>query len=387
MKKIMIYLAGLVVVLTLIGCTPGRATVPETIQQPVSSDVVAEGHILPKDDMHLAFQVPGRVNQISVKEGDTIRKGQILASLGDRAGAEQALSAARLELETAQQDYDRIIRTAKLINAQAWTAFLKAQQTRAKAEEEWEKLDLDQIEDDIEDAESDVKDYQADLKEAQEDFDKYKDLDEDSSKRKEAKDDLETAQEDYNESVRKLEEIIQKRDLKRAALDDAIHAQEEAKRTYENSLNQPDKDSFNLADHRLEQAKTRVSQAEEQLTYYDLTAPFDGIVTDVNVSLGEWVTPSTWAIGVADTSKWFVETNDLSELDVVGIQTGQQVQITADAIPEKVYTGIVENIGLEPVDQGGDIYYTIRILVTDPDTVLKWGMTVEVKFPGADSTE
>jgi multidrug resistance efflux pump len=387
MKKIMIYLAGLVVVLTLIGCTPGRATVPETIQQPVSSDVVAEGHILPKDDMHLAFQVPGRVNQISVKEGDTIRKGQILASLGDRAGAEQALSAARLELETAQQDYDRIIRTAKLINAQAWTAFLKAQQTRAKAEEEWEKLDLDQIEDDIEDAESDVKDYQADLKEAQEDFDKYKDLDEDSSKRKEAKDDLETAQEDYNESVRKLEEIIQKRDLKRAALDDAIHAQEEAKRTYENSLNQPDKDSFNLADRRLEQAKTRVSQAEEQLTYYDLTAPFDGIVTDVNVSLGEWVTPSTWAIGVADTSKWFVETNDLSELDVVGIQTGQQVQITADAIPEKVYTGIVENIGLEPVDQGGDIYYTIRILVTDPDTVLKWGMTVEVKFPGADSTE
>jgi multidrug resistance efflux pump len=361
--------------------------VPASIQEPVTSEVVAEGHILPKDNLHLSFQTPGLINSIEVSEGASITEGQILASLGDRAEAEHAVASARVEMEAAQQEYDQVVRTAGLVNAQAWTAFLDAQEIRAEAEEEWEKLDLDQIDDDIEDAESDVKDYQADLKDAQEDLDKYIDLDEDSSKRKDAEDDLEVAQEDYNEAIRKLEEIIQKRDLKRAALDEAIQSQAEAKRSYENSLGQPDKDAFSMADRRLEQAKAQLASAEQQLSYFDLAAPFNGIVTDVNASIGEWVTPTTWVIGVADTSEWYVETTDLSELDVLGIQAGQQVEITADAIPGETFTGTVEEIGIEPVDQGGDIYYTIRIKITNPDKVIKWGMTVEVKFPNGNTAE
>ena len=50
-----------------------------------------------------------------------------------------------------------------------------------------------------------VEDRRQDLKDAQEDFDKYKDLDKDNSKRKDAEDDLERAQEDLNEAVRNLE--------------------------------------------------------------------------------------------------------------------------------------------------------------------------------------
>ncbi len=381
MKRIIVTLITVGLISLLSACAPkGNLQGVSTIE-PSSSDIIAEGHILPYDDLHLSFQTSGRVSKILFSEGDTIKKGQVLAELGDRSNAEQALASAKLELVSAQQDYDQTVRTAPLMNAQAWTAFLEAQKKRAKAEEEWEKLDLDQIDDDIEDAEKDVQDFEADLIEAQKDFDKYKDLDKDSSKRKNAKDDLETAQEDYNESVRKLEEIIQKRDLKRADLDKAIQTQAEAKRDYENSLDQPNKDKFQIAEARLQAAKTLLSSAEQNLSYFDLKAPFDGIVTDVNISMNEWITPNLWAIGVADTRNWYVETTDLSELDVVNIQIGQVVEMTADAIPGRTFSGIVDRVGLEPVNQGGDIYYTIRIKLNDFDPVLKWGMTVEVKFP------
>ena len=300
--------------------------------EPLSAEVIAEGHIEPTEHLHIAFQTPGRLDQLLVSEGDAVKEGQVLAKLGDRSGSEQSLAAAEAELVSAKQEYDRLIRTAPLVNAQAWKTFLDAQILRAKAEKEWEKLDLDQIDDDIEDAENDVSDFQADLVEAQKDFDKYKDLDKDSSKRKNASDDLVTAQEDYNEAVRKLEEIVQKRDLKRAILDDAIHAQAEAKRLYENSLDQPDKDQLEMTEARLELAMKQVAASQQNLSYYDLVAPFDGIVTDVKGTLGEWVTPATWVIGFADTSEWVVETTDLSELDVVNIKTGQTVMMTADAL-------------------------------------------------------
>ena len=45
------------------------------------------------------------------------------------------------------------------------------------------------------------------MQDAQDEFDKYKDLDKENSRRKTAEDDLERAQENYNEAVRKLEEI------------------------------------------------------------------------------------------------------------------------------------------------------------------------------------
>lgn len=381
MKSLLYILATVGLISLLSACTPKGNTPIESTVQPSTSDIIAEGHILPNDNLHLSFQTSGQISKLLVKEGDAIKEGQVLAQLGDRSSAEQAVASAKLELITAQQEFDQVVRTAPQMNAQAWTAFLEAQKKRAKAEEEWEKLDLDQIDDDIEEAEKDVQDFKADLIEAQKDFDKYKDLDKDSSKRKNAKDDLETAQEDYNESVRKLEEIIQKRDLKRAALDNAIQTQAEAKRTYENSLNQPDKDLFQKADARLQLANAQLKAAEQNLAYFDLKSPFDGVVTDVNVSMNEWVTPNSWVIGVADNRNWWVETTDLSELDVVNIQTGQEVEITADALPGKTFTGVVDRIGSEPVNQAGDIYYTIRIKLTDFDPVLKWGMTVEAKFP------
>jgi HlyD family secretion protein len=111
---------------------------------------------------------------------------------------------------------------------------------------------------------------------------------------------------------------------------------------------------------------------------YELTAPFSGIVEDVNVEVGEWSGPESYAVALADTSAWYVDTSDLSELDVVNISVGQTVEVTADALPDVVMTGVIESISGAPKVQGGDILYTVRIRMDEVDSSLRWGMTVEV---------
>jgi multidrug resistance efflux pump len=381
MKK-WISLTMLLTALTLVISACGgqeEMPTPQPALLPVDA-VIAEGHLVPNEDLTLSFTVRGKVAEILVEKGDSVSEGDVLVRLADREQAEAALAAAQLELTTAQQAYDDFVRTEGVGRADAWQNYMDAQVVRGKAEKKWEDLNVDNIEDTIEDRQADVNDRQEDLNDAQDDYDKYQDLDEDNSKRKTAKDDLENAQEDYNQAVRNLEEQIRKRDTVRAALDEALAAEAEAKHQYEISLDGPNAEQLALLDARLNNAKAQVASAENNLANYELKAPFDGEVMDLNVSVNETVGPDTWAVIVADTSQWYIETSDLTELEVVDVAVGQNASILADALQDVEMHGMVEEISQSYKSQGGDILYTVRIRVEDVDPRMRWGMTVEVTF-------
>ncbi|MFZ5912502.1 MAG: HlyD family secretion protein [Chloroflexota bacterium] len=380
MKKWIIFLLLAGLTLALAACGEGADTAaPQPTPVPAEA-VIAEGHLVPNDDLTLAFTVRGKVAEILVEEGETVREGDLLIRLADREQAEAALAAAQLELTSAQQAYDLFVRTEGQGRAEAWQAYMDAQVARAAAEKKWENLNLDNIEDDIEDAKADVEDCLEDLQDAQDDFDLYKDLDEDNTKRKNAEDDLEDAQEDYNQALRDLETEVRRRDTVRAALDQALAAEAEAKHQYEISLDGPNAERLAALEARLGNARAQVASAENNLANYELKAPFDGEVMDINVSVNETVGPETWAVTVADTSQWYIETSDLTELEVVKVAEGQPASIVADALPEVEMTGVVEQISRSYKLQGGDILYTVRLVVDDVDPRLRWGMTVEVTF-------
>ena len=191
---------------------------------------------------------------------------------------------------------------------------------------------------------------------------------------------MEDAQEDYNQAIRDLEKEIRRRDTVRAALDEALAAEAEAKHKYELTLDGPDAEQLTYLEARLNNAKAQVASAENNLTNYELKAPFDGEVMDINVSVNEMVGPDSWAVIVADTSQWYIETSDLTELEVVDVALGQKVSILADALPDVEMSGVVDEISQSFKSQGGDILYTVRIKVNDVDPRMRWGMTVEVTF-------
>ncbi len=366
--------------LLLAACGSNQAT-PEPFSTPVNDNtVIAEGHLVPRDDLYLSFQVQGKVADILVQKGEQVKQGQVLVRLADQESAQAALTSAKLEQTSAQQAYDDFVRNADFAHAQAWQDYLKTQIAREDAQAAWDALNQDSIDTKIDDAEAVVEDKKSALQDAQDEFDKYQDLNKDNATRKRAKDDLDKAQKDYDEAVAKWDEAQRERDSVRAELDQALAAETEAKRKFDLTASGPDQEQLDQLQARLDNATAQVAAAQNNLDNYELKAPFDGTVADINVSVNEMVGPEKWAVLVADFSQWYVDTSDLTELEVVKLTQGQVAAMAPDALPDVSLTGTVTEISQSYKSQGGDILYTVRLKVDDVDPRLRWGMTVEVTF-------
>lgn len=357
-------------VLSACGAQQSPATEEPMVEVAASGDVIAEGRLEPVHAANLSFQARGVVEEVFVQAGDAVSEGDVLARLTN-AGAAEA------QVLVAQNAYDTLLRNESGDRAKLWDVYMKAQIARAEAERDWEDLDVDAIDDRIEEIEGDIEDLKEDLQDAQDEFDKYKDLDEENSKRKTAEDDLETAQEDLNEKVRELEEEARNRDEVKSKYDAALATEAEAKYQYEISLDGPNADQLAIA-------KANLDAAKDALSTYVIVAPFSGMVPDVNIKSGEQVTPDIRIVSLIDDSGWYVETTDVTELEVVNLTVGQSVTLRPDALPELELTGTVEEISNAFTQSGGDILYTVRIRVDGSDPMLKWGMTVETIFTSAE---
>lgn len=371
MKKNILMVITLTVLLMLVLSACDASQQVAATEEPAAdvidaSDVIAEGRLEPFQAANLTFQARGMVEEVLVRIGDTVREGDILVRLAN-AGAAEA------QVVIAQNAYDTLLRNEGGDRARLWEAYMNAQIVRAEAEKGWEDLDVDAIEDRIEDLEGDIEDLKDDLQDVQEEFDKYKDLDEENSKRVDAEDDLEAAQEDLNEKIRELEAEVRSRDELKAEYDAALAAEAEAKYQYEISLDGPNADQLTIARANLEAAK-------DALSNYVITAPFSGRVADVSVKAGEQVGTDTRAVSVVNDRQWFVETTDVTELEVVNLSIGQTASMRPDALPDLELTGTIVEISDAFTQQGGDVLYSVRIRVDTSDPRLKWGMTVETIF-------
>jgi len=134
----------------------------------------------------------------------------------------------------------------------------------------------------------------------------------------------------------------------------------------------------------LDNAEAQAAAAESNLSNFILTAPFDGVVAEAAVEVGEQVGAESRAVSVADNSSWIIETTDITELEVVDIAVGQKVTFTADALSDVTMNGVVTEISQSSFTQGGDVIYTVRIQADEVDPRVKWGMTVEVTFEPLD---
>jgi HlyD family secretion protein len=130
----------------------------------------------------------------------------------------------------------------------------------------------------------------------------------------------------------------------------------------------------------VEQARAGVAQAQAAVDNLALRAPFDGMVADLPVKVGERVSPGQAAVVLADDSSWVVETKDLTELAVAKVKEGQAVSITLAALPDVTLSGTVTSIARVYVERQGDVTYLVKIAITEANPDLRWGMTAAVTF-------
>ena len=87
---------------------------------------------------------------------------------------------------------------------------------------------------------------------------------------------------------------------------------------------------------------------------------------------------------MADLSDWRIETDDLTEINVVYVQEGDRVAISIDALPDLELEGTVTRIKPLGENKQGDITYTATITPDSIDERLRWNMTASVIIDTAD---
>jgi HlyD family secretion protein len=120
--------------------------------------------------------------------------------------------------------------------------------------------------------------------------------------------------------------------------------------------------------------------AAEQLSAARLVAPFAGTVVSLDIAPGEYATPATPVLRLADTSTWRIETKDLTELNIAQVQEGMPATVTFDAIPGLELSGHVSQIKPYGDTRQGDIVYTVTITPDQHDERLRWNMTAKVSL-------
>jgi HlyD family secretion protein len=131
----------------------------------------------------------------------------------------------------------------------------------------------------------------------------------------------------------------------------------------------------------------QVNNAQTQRDYCTVTAPIDGVVTDMETQLGGMMSSAsvnagggTTAMTISDMSKIFVNAS-VDESDIGGVELGQPVEITADAFPDKVFTGKVVLIATLGINTSNVVTFNVKIEVTSPNRdLLKLLMTANVKI-------
>ena len=110
-----------------------------------------------------------------------------------------------------------------------------------------------------------------------------------------------------------------------------------------------------------------------------LTAPFEGTVTQIDVMPGDQVFAGTPGFRIDDFSSLIVDV-ELSEVDINNVNLGQTVSLSFDAILEKEYSGKVIEVGQVGNAVQGVVNFTVRVELTDADELVRPGMTAAVNI-------
>lgn len=389
MKKLLVILVSLIMMAALLmGCKASTPAPTSATPVAASNTVVSEAHFVPKQNLYLSFLVQGRVSEILVKKGDQVTKGQLMAILSDSEPAAANLTAAKLELASAQQALNTLLRTSDLATAQAQLNLATAQDAYNKALWNRKEIDTPQVTDQnkIDAINASIVIAQDKVEKAQKEYDKFSET-EDSDPLKaaalnnlaQAKMNLRNAQNNLNYNY--LDPSNQDVLISDGKVEVAKAQLADAQKEYDRLKDGPDPEKLAIAQARVDNANAQVAAAQYAVDNYSIKAPFTGLVADVNIAVGQMASPASWAIAVIDPTEWYVDTSDLTEYDIVDIAVDDEVTITVDALPDLELTGIVNEISHAPKSSAGDILYTVHVLIKESDPRIKWGMTAEVTFP------
>ena len=300
-------IVGVVVLLLLVGgvfaslkySQRGVVTVQtsKVMREDLTSIVTASGEIKPKNYISIGANAMGELTNIYVKEGDRVRKNQLLASV-ENTQPKADVEAQRAALNSAESD-------------------AAASEAASKAGE-----------DNVATMQAGIDRAQSDLEKAKLEYDRSKQL---FDQKLIARQDFDTKKAAYDSAVATLAESKSK--LIQAKSQLAQYAAQNAS-----------------SQRHIAQQRASLSRTSDVLRKYNSYSPLDGVVTDLPMKVGETVVPgiqSSTASNIMTIADMSVITAEIrvDETDIVNVKVGQIGEVTIDALPNRVFKGHVTEIG------------------------------------------
>jgi HlyD family secretion protein len=396
--------------------------------------VSATGVVRAAQSALLVWQAPGTVESVSVETGDLVSAGQVLASL-EQASLPRALILAGADLVEAQRALDDVLQSQtkqaqaqqavqqaeqaledalspQAAQASAFKAVAKAQKAVETAQRNLDILQTPASPQAIDAARATLLLWENALKSTRQEIERvngklksasanemsgesrdlyetllldlaqrlvrYQRLYEDAQQRYQrllqppsphdlevARADLELAQAQLAQAQREQERLKDGTDPADIAV---LQAQlDDDRRLAERLKGGPDPDEVVAA-------KARLAAAQAALDMSRQAAPFDGVVTEVDVHPGDIVSAGASAFRLDDLSALLVELK-VSEVDVNRIQPGQAVTLTFDAVPRLTYAGVVTEVPAVGNLDNGVVSFRIKVAMSDADSRVRPAMT------------
>ncbi|MFA5263173.1 MAG: HlyD family efflux transporter periplasmic adaptor subunit [Opitutaceae bacterium] len=283
-------------------------------------------------DAQLGFKIAGRVSERLVSEGQPVKAGQLIA-----------------RLEDAEQRDQLALRRAELAQAEAALAELEA---GSRPQE-------------IATAEATLRSVEADRDRAKLDFVRQEDL---RKKDVIADRDLEVANALMKVAEAHVAEDSQKLLLVREG---------------------PRQETIRQARAKVDQTRASVALATTILDYTKLFSPLNGVVLSHHVEAGEFLSPGTPVVTVADTIHTWVRAY-LNQTDLGRVRRGQKLVVKTDSFPGRDFEGTVSFISSEAEftpktvqtpKERVKLVFRIKVDIDNPKDELKPGMPADVIVP------
>lgn len=345
-------------------------------------------------EVDVSFKLPGKLIERAVDEGDTVKRGMVLAQLD-----QQELIAQRDRAKAALAAAESIRRqTATGVKLQRETVEAQIEQRAAEIramEAKLEELVTGSREEEKRQVRAAVDRAEAEAERASKDFER-----------------MQTLYKSENISASELDQYRARRDTAAAALREAQQQQAivmdgPRKETIEAARAQlaQARATLRLAEaqrlelkRREEELKTRASEIEQrraelaliesQLSDTVAISPIDGVVLAKGAEPGEVLAAGTTVLTVGDIGHPWVRAY-ISETDLGRVKIGSKARVTTDSFPGKVYEGRVSFIAsqaeftpkqIQTPEERAKLMYRVKIDVENPKGELKSNMPADAEI-------
>jgi HlyD family secretion protein len=294
------------------------------------TQITGVGNLAFSQTVDLPFEIDGTVSEILVGAGDSVKKDQVLSRLDTSAWqdeintltsqvttATRAVTAKLRSVTQAQQNLavaQQGIQTANNTVISKQLSLLQAQinlQNAQLALEQAEESNTDQVQ-------IEIKQLQVQLAQGQ----------------------VNTAQTDLNNAA------TFGRQNALAVVDDAAAKLDDAKTA--------------VGDAQIALDEANQALADAQSDSPEVKAPFDGLITDVNVTGGQVVKKGTVAVTIADPTK-FEASVMVSELNILKVKLGGSASVQVEALSAVSLPATVSFIAPSATIQSGVVNYQVQV--------------------------